>query len=145
MTAPFSLLPGGKQSRWFPIKEPKPGGFLTQFTPLPVQRGANCTSWSCLPSGVYLNGWQALFAQLPFEQLLPRKAACIQTQSSTPAPQQEALDHSGPRGIATAPGFAVMGTCQARSGCTRRDHSLSHLGSRLGKRGTEHLEEAGII
>lgn len=145
MTVPFTLLPGGKQSQWFPIKEPKPGGFLTRLTCLPVQRGANRTSWSCLPSGGDLNGGQALFAQLPFEQLLSWQAAFTQGQSSTPTPQQEALDHSDPRGIAAAPVFAALGTCQAHSACTKRDHSLSHPGNRLGKKGAEHLEEAGII
>lgn len=47
----------------------------------------------------------------------------------------------GSGGIATAPVFAGLGMCQACSGCTKRDHSLSHLG----KRGAECLEDVGII
>lgn len=57
MSVPFSC---GKQSWWLPKEEAKPGSFLTQFTPLPVQRGANCTSQSCLSRRVYPNGGQAL-------------------------------------------------------------------------------------
>lgn len=145
MTVHFSLLPGAKQSQWFPIKEPKLGSFLTQFTPLPVQRGANCTSWSCLPRRVYLNGGQALFAQLPFEQLLSWKAAFIQGQSSTPAPQRDALDHSGPRGIATTPVFAMMGTCQAHSTCSTRDSQPFPPGKQAREERHWAPEEAGII
>lgn len=84
-TAPFSCLPGGKQSRWFPISEPQPGCFLTQFTPLPLQRGANCTSWSCLPEGLCLSSGQAVFAQLPL-------------LGATPGPQPSSRD--GPSGDA---------------------------------------------
>lgn len=50
--SPYCLVennPGG-----FPMEEPQSGSFLTQFTPLPVQRGANCTSWSASPGGFIL-------------------------------------------------------------------------------------------
>lgn len=133
MTVPFSSLPGGKQSRWFPN-----GGTTAWQLPHSIHTSAYAKRCKLHllelpPRGGCLNGGQALCAQLPFEQLLSWKATCIQGQSSTPAPQRVALGHLGPRGNDTAPAFAVMGTCQSHSGCTRRNHSLSHLGNRLGE------------
>lgn len=144
MSVPFSLLPSGKQSWWFPKEEAKPGSFLTQFTLLPVQRGANCNSQSFLYRRVYPNGGQALLHNHPLSKSSPGRQL---SSRDTPQPQLHSREPwmLGSEGIATAPVFAVMGTCQARSGCTRRDHSLSHLANRLRKRGAECLEEAGII
>lgn len=144
MSVPFSLLPSGKQSWWFPKEEAQPGSFLTQFTLLPLQRGANCNSQSCLSRRVYPNRGQALLLSHPLSKSSPGRQL---SSRDTPQPQPHSREPwtLGSEGIATAPAFAVTGTSQACSGCTRRDHSLSHLGNRLGRRGAECLEEAGII
>lgn len=84
MSVPFSLLPGGKQSWWFPKEEAKPGSFLTQFTLLPVQRGANCNSQSCLSRRVYPNGGQALLHNHPLSKSSPGRQL-----SSRDAPQPQ--------------------------------------------------------
>lgn len=88
INVPFSLLPGGKQSWWFPKQEAKPGSFLTQFTPLPVQRGANCTSQSCLSRKVYPKGGQALLhshpKSSPGRQLSSRDTPRSQLHSRNP-------------------------------------------------------------
>lgn len=144
MSIPFPLLPAGKQSLWFPKEEPKPGSLLAQFTPLPAQRGANCTSQSCLSRRVYPRGGQALLHNHPLSKSSPGRQL---SSRDTPQPQLHSREPwmLGSEGIATALVFAALGTCQACCGCTRRDHGLSHLGNGLGKRGAECLEGAGII
>lgn len=86
---PFSLLPGGKQSWWFPKQEAKPGSFLTQFTPLPVQKGANCTSQSCLSRKVYPKGGQALLHNHPLSKSSPGK---LLSSRDTAQPQLHSRD-----------------------------------------------------
>lgn len=95
MTIHF-FLPGAKQSQWFPIKEPRLSGFLTQFTPLPVQRGANCTCWSCLPRGFILIEGKHCLHNYPLSNSSPGRQL-----SSRDSPQAQL--HSGTRWTTLVP------------------------------------------
>lgn len=73
----------------FSKQEAKPGSFLTQFIPLPAQRGANCTSQSCPSRKIYPKRGQALLHNHPLSKSSPGRQL---SSRDTPQPQLHSRD-----------------------------------------------------